>query len=144
MSIEPEHLGWLVKRLQYRHHRALDAQLAALGVTLVQWNALREIARHPEAPQRQLAEHTFNSVQAFGTLAKRLIAAGLVTCRAGTGRATIHELTPQGKALLRKGQPILSAVTRSSFAPLSAKDRSDLAHLLEKVLTERPRARKRR
>src|SRR5579859_1946204 len=50
MSSEPEQLGWLVKRLQHRHHRVLDENLTPLGVSLVQWNALREIDRNPGAP----------------------------------------------------------------------------------------------
>ena len=39
-----ERLGLLIKKAQYRYHRLLDAQLTAnLGVSLVQWGALREI-----------------------------------------------------------------------------------------------------
>jgi hypothetical protein len=35
---------------------------------LVQWNALREIERNPGCSQHRLAERTFNSDQAFGSL----------------------------------------------------------------------------
>jgi DNA-binding MarR family transcriptional regulator len=134
MSSTPETLGWLVKRLQHRHHRALDENLAALEVSLVQWNALREIARHPGAPQRQLAEHTFNSVQAFGTLVARLQARGLVERRPGLGRATAHRLTARGKKVLREGQEVMSSVVAASFGRLSGRERAELARLLVKVL----------
>ncbi len=74
MSSSLEPLGLLIKTVQHRHHRTLDAKLAPLGVSLVQWSALREIDRHPGVSMHRLAELTFNSDQAFGTLATRLCA----------------------------------------------------------------------
>src|SRR5271154_3192007 len=103
MSSEPEHLGWLIKRIQHGHHRDLDARLAALGASLVQWNALREIERNPGSSQHQLAEHTFNSDQAFGTLTNRLLARGWVDRDRGLGRTTLLRLTAKGRALLLEG-----------------------------------------
>jgi DNA-binding MarR family transcriptional regulator len=137
MSNEPEHLGWLIKRIQHGHHRALDRNLAPVGVSLVQWNALREIERNPGSSQHRLAERTFNSDQAFGTLMTRLQAAGLVERHPGTGRATIHRLTPKGKALLRDGQKVMSEVLTASFAPLRQQERQALGRLLTKVLDAR-------
>lgn len=134
MSIEPELLGWLVKRLQHRHHRSLDSQLSELGTSLVQWNALREIDRNPGACQRALAERTFNSDQAFGTLVTRLKRRGLVAQKKGVGRRLEHLLTPAGAALLKKGQKVMSKVTSDSFAALSARDRRELVRLLSLVL----------
>jgi len=136
MSSEPEQLGWLVKRLQHRHHRVLDENLTPLGVSLVQWNALREIDRNPGAPQRRLAQCTFNSDQAFGTLVARLLQRRLVERRAGVGRAIVHRLTPRGRALLRRGQKVMSQVTRASFAPLTGSERDQLERLLTKVLDD--------
>lgn len=134
MSSGPEHLGWLIKRIQHGHHRALDKQLAPIGVSLVQWNALREIDRNPGCSQHHLAELTFNSDQAFGTLLNRLHAAGLIEARASVGRATVHRLTTKGKAMLRNGQRIMFAVTDSSFSVLNDAERGTLARLLSKVL----------
>ena len=138
MSSEPEHLGWLIKRVQYGHHRVLDKRLALLGVSLVQWNALREIERNPGCSQHQLAERTFNSDQAFGSLLTRLLAAAWIERRPGTGRATIHRLTPSGRSLLLDGQRIMSEVISASFGPLSKHERQMLARILTKVLDARP------
>ncbi|MFO0554388.1 MAG: MarR family winged helix-turn-helix transcriptional regulator [Polyangiaceae bacterium] len=137
MQTAPEHLGRLVRRLQHRHHRALDAGLAPLGLSLVQWSALREIDRHPGESQRRLAEHTVNSVQAFGALVQRLISAGLVVRAAGPGRKTVHTLTAEGKRLLGKGTTVMTRVMYLSFAPLSAEDRAELERLLTLVLDGR-------
>ncbi len=134
MSSVPEHLGWLVKRIQHRHHRTLDKQLGPIGLSLVQWNALREIDRNPGCSQHYLAELTFNSDQAFGTLLNRLHVAGLIEARAGLGRAMVHRLTRKGKSQLRDGQRIMFAVTEASFSPLDGSERETLTYLLNKVL----------
>src|ERR1700678_635228 len=138
MSSEPEHLGWLIKRVQYGHHRALDKRLAPLGVSLVQWNALREIERNPGCSQHQLAERTCNSDQAFGSLLTRLLAADWIERRPGTGRATIHRLTPSGRSLLLDGQRIMSEVIPAPVGPPSKHGRPLLARILTKVLDARP------
>ena len=54
-------VGLAVKRLQARHHRALDARLSSLGISLVQWDALRHLARNPDASLHDLARLTFQS-----------------------------------------------------------------------------------
>jgi DNA-binding MarR family transcriptional regulator len=134
MSSSPERLGWLIKRVQYGHHRELDKRLAPLGVSLVQWNALREIEQNPRCSQRHLAEKTFNSDQAFGTLLKRMQASGLIESRPGIGRANVQTLTAKGRELLNNGQKIMSEVTQRSFSPLTGAERDELAHLLGKIL----------
>jgi DNA-binding MarR family transcriptional regulator len=138
MSSELEHLGWLIKRIQYDHHRALDRRLSPLDVSLVQWNALREIERNPGSSQHQLAERTFNSDQAFGSLLTRLLAAGWIERSPGTGRAIIHRLTPSGRSLLLDGQKVMSEVTTASFGSLSKHERQMLARTLTKVLGAGP------
>ena len=134
MSSAPERLGWLIKHIQHGHHRELDKRLAALGVSLVQWNALREIERNPSCSQHQLAEKTFNSDQAFGTLLKRLQALSLIESRPGVGRANVQTLTAKGHDLLNRGQKIMSQVAQRSFSSLTETERDELARLLSKIL----------
>jgi DNA-binding MarR family transcriptional regulator len=134
MSSSPERLGWLIKRVQYGHHRELDKRLAPLGVSLVQWNALREIEQNPRCSQRHLAEKTFNSDQALGTLLKRMQAAGLIESEPGIGRANVQTLTAKGRERLNDGQKIMSEVTQRSFSPLTGAERDELARLLGKIL----------
>jgi DNA-binding MarR family transcriptional regulator len=134
MSSSLEALGLLIKKVQHRHHRALDARLGSLGISLVQWNALREIDRNPGSSQLRLAELTFNSAQAFGTLTTRLLRMGWVERRPGEGRATVHALTPKGKTLLRQGRELYLEVLLTSFAPLDEDERAVLMRLLTKML----------
>jgi len=136
MIVELEALGRAVKQVQYRHHRALDTRLAAAGTTLAQWDALRAIGRIPGASAHTLAVETFQSDQAFGTLANRLVAQGLIDRRPGGGRRIEHHLTPAGEKTLQAGHRIADDVLRASFATLSEQERSTLLDLLLRMTGE--------
>ena len=138
MSVELQVLGKVIKQVQYRHHRQVDTCLAAVGTTLAQWDALRAIAHRPGACAHDLALSTFQSDQAFGTLAKRLLAQRLIERRLGQGRRLEHHLTPAGAALLVTAQPLVEAVLRGSFAALSEEERAALLSLLLRVGGEEP------
>jgi DNA-binding MarR family transcriptional regulator len=134
MQYTIEDLGLLIKRAQHRHHRRIDAGLATVGISLVQWNALREIARNPDASMHRLAELSFNSDQAFGTLTIRLMRSGLIERFQGPGRVTHHRLTPQGADLLREGRKHVTKLLAKSFASLDEEERDTLGRLLAKLL----------
>jgi DNA-binding MarR family transcriptional regulator len=134
MSIALQDLGMLVKRLQYRHHRTLDIRLAPLGMSLVQWDALRAIGRHPDASSHHLAELTFQTDQSFGALAMRMVERGMIERLAGPGRALRHRLTAEGERLLQEGHQIVNEMLEASFAPLDAAERELLADLLNRLL----------
>ena len=134
MVVELQDLGQTIKRLQHRHHRALDARFAPLGTTLVQWDALRAISRHPDASSHRLAQLTFQTDQSFGALAGRLVARGLIERIPGPGRALRHRLTPAGEALLNEGHTVVNEVLSVSFSPLTATERDMLYDLLSRLL----------
>jgi len=134
MGYAIEDVGLLIKRAQQRHHRGIDASLATVGISLVQWNALREIDRNPGASMHRLAELSFNSDQAFGTLTTRLLRIGLIERFQGPGRVTHHRLTPNGADLLRKGRKLVLKVLALSFASLDEEERDTLGRLLTKLL----------
>jgi len=134
MEYTIENVGLLIKRAQHRHHRGADANLAALGITLVQWNALREIDRNPGVSMHRLAELTFNSDQAFGTLTARLLQNGLIERFQGPGRVTHHRLTPKGTSLLHEGRERVLNMLALSFASLDEEELKVLGRLLTKLL----------
>jgi DNA-binding MarR family transcriptional regulator len=127
-------IGLSVKRLQMRHHRALNLGLHPLGVTLVQWDALRHLDENPGASLHDLALLTFQSDQSFGTLAGRMIQRGLIERVPGPGRAVHHRLTAKGTALRRAGDAIVERVLRESFAPLAPAELAQFDELLTRVL----------
>jgi DNA-binding MarR family transcriptional regulator len=128
--------GLSVKRLQMRHHRALNAGLAPLGVSLVQWDALRHLDENPGASLHDLALLTFQSDQAFGTLAGRMIQRGLIERVPGPGRAVRHRLTDKGRSLRNEGDAIYARVIQESFAALTPAELATLDGLLARVLDQ--------
>lgn len=128
-----QRLGRAIKQTQHRHHRAFDRQLATLGTTLAQWDALRAIARNPAASAHLLATETFQSDQAFGTLANRLESQELIARNAGHGRKMEHHLTPKGREILEAGERLTDYILKRSFAKLSRADRATLLDLLTKI-----------
>jgi DNA-binding MarR family transcriptional regulator len=136
MVVALEDLGQAIKRLQYRHHRTLNAGLVPLGITLVQWDMLRAISHHPDASGHRLAQLTFQTDQSFGALANRLEARGWIERISGPGKAIRHRLTPAGEAILHQGQSVYQQVIAQSFAPLSPTERETLYDLLTRLLND--------
>jgi DNA-binding MarR family transcriptional regulator len=129
-------LGLAIKRLQVRHHRALEARLAPLGLSLAQWDALRHLHAHPDASLHELAVLTFQTDQSMGTLATRMVARGLVERVEGPGRAVRHRITATGERLRVEAQHEVDAVLSASFGALDAADRDRLGSLLAQLLGE--------
>ena len=127
-------IGLAVKRLQHRHHRGGDAALAALGLTLVQWDALRHIAENPGASLHDLAQLTFQTDQSFGTLAVRLVDRGLIERVPGPGRAVRHRITAKGDRVRVEARKVLSGVLAETFDRLSAEEQQSFGDLLAKLL----------
>ncbi|WP_213816626.1 MarR family winged helix-turn-helix transcriptional regulator [Glaciihabitans sp. dw_435] len=136
MTTDLEVLGQTLKQAQYRNHRAMDLALREVGVSLVQWDALRAIDQMSGASGHDLAVVTFQSDQAFGTLANRLVDLGLITRSAGHGRRIEHTLTDEGRQVLTDGHAIVGGILDGRFSPLGEDDRATLLRLLQ-TLTAR-------
>ena len=126
--------GLSVKRLQMQHHRAANAELASIGITLVQWDALRHLDQHPGASLHDLARLTFQTDQSFGALAARMETGGLIARLESPGRAVRHRLTGKGKRLREAGGEIVERVLATSFAPLTARELATLDGLLQRLV----------
>jgi len=129
----PQTTGRLLKRAQYRNHRAADRALAAVGTSLPQWDALRAISESPDSSAHDLAIVTFQSDQAFGTLANRLEAQGLIVRTSGRGRRVEHALTDEGRRMFEAGLEVTRATSSRAFAGLTADEVATLHDLLERV-----------
>jgi DNA-binding MarR family transcriptional regulator len=134
MTTDLEVLGQAIKRAQDRNHRTMDAALRDVGVSLVQWDALRAVERMPGASGHDLAVATFQSDQSFGTLANRLVDRGLVVRSAGRGRRLEYALTGSGRAALADGHRVAAKVLPHLFAPLDEPQRQMLLQTL-RILT---------
>ena len=140
MDRRPADVALAVKRLQHRHHRALNRALAPLGLSLVQWDTLRHLHRRPGASLHDLAVLTFQTDQSFGSLAARMADRGLIERVPGPGRAVRHRLTEEGARLRAAGQDTVDAVFNSSLSALSADQLNQLGELLDAALGPDPTA----
>ncbi|MGZ0153031.1 MarR family winged helix-turn-helix transcriptional regulator [Kribbella sp. WER1] len=140
MKHQPEDVALAVKRLQYRHHRALSRALAPLGLSLVQWDTLRHLHRTPDASLHDLAVLTFQTDQSFGSLATRMADRGLIERIPGPGRAVKHRLTAKGEELRADGQDAVDAVFTTSFDTLTPAQLDQLGTLLDTALGADPTA----
>jgi DNA-binding MarR family transcriptional regulator len=127
-------MGLMVKRLQMRHHNAANSALSELGVTVVQWDALRHLHENPDASLHALAQLTFQTDQSFGALATRMESRGLIERVPGRGRAVRHRLTAEGERVRQAGGEVMEHVLSESFSPLSAAQQQTLEKLLRKLL----------
>ena len=133
MTMSPQATGRILKRAQYRNHRAMERALAGVGTTLAQWDALRAIDESPDSSAHDLAVATFQSDQAFGTLANRLEAQGLIARASGHGRRVEHRLTDAGLRMLEAGREVNANVAVRAFAGLSESEIGVLYELLSRV-----------
>lgn len=127
-------IGLSVKRLQARHHRAIDQELAPLDISLVQWDALRHLDENPGASLHDLAQLTFQTDQSFGALARRMIERGLIDRVPGPGRAVRHRLTKKGRALRHTGDETVERVLTSSLGALTPTQLRTFDTLLARLL----------
>ncbi len=132
-----QQVGLSVKRLQMRHHKEVTTALATLGISLVQWDALRHLDENPDASLHDLAQLTFQTDQSFGALAARMIDRGFIERRPGPGRAIRHRLTAKGATLRKEGDVVIDRVLTQSFAALGPSQLKTFDRLLGLLLEPR-------
>jgi DNA-binding MarR family transcriptional regulator len=131
-----QEVGLAVKRLQAGHHRAIDARLAGIGISLVQWDALRHLAANPGASLHDLARLTFQSDQAFGTLAGRMIDRGFIERVPGPGRAVRHRITGKGREVLERASPLVDQVLADTLGTLTSRELEVFGDLLDRLVRQ--------
>ncbi len=133
MTVSLQQVGLAVKRLQSHHHRSANVALATIDLSLPQWDVLRHMADEPDASLHDLAVLTFQSDQAMGTMATRMVDRGLIIRVIGSGRSVRHRLTAAGERARVAGSEILDGVLAESLGSLTAAELADLGRLLLKA-----------
>ena len=126
-------IGLAVKRLQWRHHRESNRRLTPVGLSLVQWDVLRHLFEEPDASLHRLAELTFQTDQAVGELARRMVERGLLRREAGPGRIVHHRLTDEGDQARTTGADVLDTLLDETLGNLTVPERRELLRLLTKA-----------
>jgi DNA-binding MarR family transcriptional regulator len=128
-----EEVGLALKQLQWRHHREANRRLASVGLSLVQWDVLRHLAKQPDASLHALAELTFQTDQSMGALARRMVERGLIERVHGPGRPARHQLTPAGQHARDAGGRVMADVLASTLGQLSPGQLATLHQLLRQA-----------
>jgi DNA-binding MarR family transcriptional regulator len=127
-------VGLAVKQLQWKHHREANRRLGEqAGISLVQWDVLRDLHREPDLSLHDLAVQTFQTDQSMGELAKRMVSRGLLTRVDGPGRAVRHRLSSEGEAAYEAGAGIVDGVLAESIGTLTADEQASLHAMLTKA-----------
>jgi DNA-binding MarR family transcriptional regulator len=125
-------LADLLAHASRRLRRASAAELAPLGLTLVQARVLRQVARSEPVRMADIAAELEVVARSATSLVDALEHAGVVARRGDPGdrRAVLVELTPAGRALLGRLDEARRAFAEELFGVLSDAERAQLADLL--------------
>ena len=132
--VSVQDVGLAVKRLQWHHHREANRRLSAVGLSLVQWDVLRHLHEKPDASLHALAELTFQTDQAMGELARRMVARGLLERVDGPGRVVRPAVTSDGETARLAGSGIVDGVLEETVGRLSTQQQATLCRLLTTAL----------
>ena len=134
MTPSLQDVGLAVKQLQWRHHREANRRLRArVGISLVQWDVLRDLHRDPDASLHDLAVRTFQTDQSMGELARRMVKRGLLVRVDGPGRAVRHRLSSEAEAAYEAGSGIADGVLAVSLGILTTGERAELHSMLTRA-----------
>ena len=128
-------LGFLVNGAAAAMRRALEARLAAYGLSAPQWAVLQRLwERDGQRPSDVASGLHLDRPTVTGIL-KRMQVKGLVRMRRSDRDWRVVEvfLTPRSRALRKPLQACATAVNRQAGRGLSRAEVSDAKHLLERI-----------
>jgi len=130
-----QHIGHLLRRSHQRHVANFEKGLGALDLTPTQFAALAKIGERGEVSQNLLGRQTAMDPATIQGVIQRLMARNLIERRADPSdrRATLLRLTAAGLALAKDAIVKVEEVAQTTLAPLNARERADLALLLQKL-----------
>ncbi|GAB3748189.1 MarR family transcriptional regulator [Microlunatus parietis] len=134
-------VGYVLKQVHASLRTAMDEALRPLDLTVPQYACLELLGRRPGLSNSELARGAFVTRQSMNLVVRRLQDHGLLTRpdQAPHGRSRPTELTPDGRALLRRASVAVRAVEKQVFSPLSPERQRRLREDLAACVTAAPR-----
>ncbi len=128
--------GHLIRRLQQISVALFLEETGALGLTTVQYAALNMIAEVPGIDQVSLSNMIAFDKTTIVKVLDRLVDKGLITrTRSATDRRTNHlNVTPKGREVLKRIQPMLARSDARILAPLSKPDQRRFMEMLTQLV----------
>lgn len=131
-----DHVGYWLRFVSNHVSHAFQTKVEALGVTVAEWVALREIFDTCEVPPSALAERLGMSRGAISKLVDRLIAKGLVE-RGEEGpdrRYRSARITGAGRKLVPRLARLADANDAEFFGHLDSESRQQFSETLREIV----------
>ncbi|TMH25899.1 MAG: MarR family transcriptional regulator [Betaproteobacteria bacterium] len=135
-ATKPDRIAHLTKDAWRGFVRALQARLAAHGVSFGHWTFLRILWEHDGLTQRELSDEAGVMEPTTGAAIRAMEKLGYVTrTRNARNRKNVYvHLTPKGRALKSKLVPLAVEVNEIGLAGVSAQDRAATQRTLLAIL----------
>jgi DNA-binding MarR family transcriptional regulator len=129
------YVGWTLIQASHALSRHVEALLATVGLTPMQFGVLVQLSLQPNLGSGQLARLVLVTPQSMGELIQSLERAGWVERDQGVGpgRRIGVRITAAGRAVLRRATPIVQALDVPETLGLTAQEATTLNELLHKV-----------
>lgn len=131
-----DHLGYWLRFVSNHVSHAFQTKVEALGVTVAEWVALRELFDAGEVPPSELAERLGMSRGAISKLVDRLIAKGLVERgeESSDRRFRSARITVPGRKLVPRLARLADANDAEFFGHLDPESRRQLSETLREIV----------
>jgi DNA-binding MarR family transcriptional regulator len=139
ISERTDHLGYWLRQVSNHVSTSFARRLDSRGVTVAEWVMLRDLYDVEVLAPSRLAEAMGMTKGAISKLAERLLAKALIVreADAGDGRAHMLSLSAKGRRLVPELAALADENDQEFFASLSAKERTEMRRMLEKVAQAR-------
>lgn len=130
--------GHAIRRLHQISTGIFHQEVNELGVTPLQYSVLQTVSEQPDIDQRTLAYFVALDASTTAGVVDRLEARGALVRKVSPNdkRMRLLSLTPDGEALLQQVIPAMLRAQALILAPLTARQREDFMHLLDKLVTK--------
>lgn len=134
-ACSPSSLGYLIADLSRLYGRVFDRRAAHLGLTRVQWRALKRIHQDEGLTQAALADVMDLEPIAVGRVVDRLQKAGFVERRADPQdrRCWRLHLLPQSTALMDEVEAVATGLREDSLAEVGDEDLQTTLQVLSQI-----------
>jgi DNA-binding MarR family transcriptional regulator len=131
-DLEDQPLGYLMYRVVAALRPEITAELRPLALTLPEFVCMRILSLSPGRSSAELARDTNVSPQAMNTVLRGLQDKDIVARPASvsSGRSLPAQLTPHGRALLRKAEAAVHIADERVLGNLTMEQRRELRRLL--------------
>lgn len=140
MELKPsdldEFVTWTLSRAAHLVERTMTAQIAAHGLTAVQFGVLAQVAAHGSRTRAELARAMMVRPQSVAGVIDGLVEQGVLelTGEGGRGRPNPVRLTPAGAAAFDRIWPAMAAADRSRDLGLTEEESAQLNLLLHRLI----------